>query len=306
MADGSRFCPYCGLHLDASGEPTADTRPDEGRPDDRQEHAGPSTDGPVQGPDLLACARCGAPNSQHRVLCGRCGADLETGDVGVQPRPTTPARSGAPDTGPVEPRSTSRRAWLAVIVLGALIGSAIGAVMWLRAAGGGVDPEEHATFDPALYSGEPEDLQVDRASASSELPPEGSIGYGPAQAIDGDPTTAWNEGADGHGEGEQLRLQFAEPVWVRRLVIRNGYQKDGRTYYDNSRADRLLVHLDGTAYVVDLHDQPGEQAVTLPEPVRARSVTLEVVEAVPGGSYDDLAISEVRVQGWRAEETPSG
>lgn len=261
----------------------------------------------MQGPELLACSRCGAPNSQHRVLCGRCGADLETGDVGVQPRPTTPARSAPPDTGPVEPvPSPSRRAWLVVIVLGALIGSTIGVVMWLRADGGGGGPEDGATFDPALYGGEPEDLRVDRASASSELPPEGSISYGPAQAIDGDPTTAWNEGADGHGEGEHLRLQFAEPVWVRRLVLRNGYQKDGRTYFDNSRVDRLLVRLDGVSYVVDLHDQTGEQAVSFPEPIRATTVTLEVVEAVPGSSYDDLAISEVRVQGWPAQEPSSG
>ncbi len=275
-------------------------RPPPGEP--TRDPAGGTEQGPTQGPELLSCPTCGAPNSPHRVLCGRCGDDLETGESGVAPRPT-PARSTPGGTDELPPtRSRSRRAWVVVVVLGALIGSAIGLVVWLRSDDGGTAADARPAFAPALYTDDPQELQVAQVSASSRLSPEGSISYEPAQAIDGDPTTAWNEGAEGSGEGEQLRLDLTGPSWVERIVLRNGYQKDDRAFFDNARAARVLVRFDAASYVVDLADQVGEQAVTLPEPTLTTSVVVEVVEAIPGQQYDDLAISEIGLIGWPARE----
>lgn len=193
-----------------------------------------------------------------------------------------------------------------MVVLGALVGSAIGLVVWLRAGADGSADEPRPSFDPVVYADDPQALDISRVAASSQLAPEGSISYEPALAVDGDPTTAWNEGAEGSGEGERLQLVLADDSWVRRIVIRNGYQKDGRSFFDNARAARVLLRFDEVAYVVDLADQTGEQAVTLPEPALTGTVTVEVVEAIPGNQYEDLAISEIRVIGWPAREAPSG
>lgn len=297
IEDGSRFCPHCGSHLGLG--------PDRSVPrEDTVRHAGPDEparrEEPV--PELTSCPRCSAPNSPHRVLCGRCGADLQSGETGVAPRPTAhPSPEPGTDEQPPGP-SRSRRAWIVVVVLGALIGSAIGLVVWLRAGADGLGADPEATFDPARHADDPQELQVVEATASSHLDPEGPISYEPSQAVDGDPTTAWNEGADGHGEGEHLRLELGGEAWVRRIVLRNGYQKDDRAFFDNARADRVLVRFDDAAYVVHLHDQLGEQAITLPEPVRTSAVTVEIVEAIPGQQYADLAVSELRLFGWPVQD----
>lgn len=300
IADGSRFCPYCGLHVQAA-------RRDEG-PEGRERRTPSDADVDAEdrrstSPDpseLSECPRCGAPNSARRILCGRCGADLETGAAGVPAR-TAPPRDET-EIAPEEPRS-SRRAWLVVVVLGALIGSAVGLVLWLRGDGVGGAADDPPTFDAAAYPDDPEQLQVVQVSASSQLPPEGSISYEPGLVVDDDPTTAWNEGAEGSGAGESLRLQLAQDSWVTGLVLRNGYQKDEQAYFDNARASRMLVRFgDGTAFVVDVLDRSGAQIVRLPEPVHTATVTLEVLEAVPGGQYQDLAISEVEILGWAVRD----
>lgn len=300
VTDGSRFCPFCGVHLAAGNDRTERTATAD--PTVEVRSASERRPGPDRGSDLLSCPRCSAPNSPHRVLCGRCGADLGSGDTGIPPRPSprapAPTDTGEPDQG----GPPARRSWIVVVVLGALVGSAIGLVVWLRAGADGSADEPRPSFDPVVYADDPQPLDISRVAASSQLAPEGSISYEPALAVDGDPTTAWNEGAEGSGEGERLQLELADDSWVRRIVIRNGYQKDGRSFFDNARAARVLLRFDEVAYVVDLADQTGEQAVTLPEPALTRTVTVEIVEAIPGNQYEDLAISEIRVIGWPGRE----
>lgn len=297
IAEDARFCPFCGLHVAATRPGHDETAIQGGEPADEAD-AGPREErtGSRDPAELASCPRCGAPNSPQRVLCGRCGADLETGSVGVvarAPSPSDPVRDG---------RRSSRRTWLVVVVLGALIGSAVGLVFWSRTDRTPGGAEEVPTFDRAAYPDDTAELQVVQVSASSQLSPEGSISYEPGLAIDGDPRTAWNEGAEGTGEGESLQLQLAQDSWVTALVLRNGYQKDDQTYFDNARASRLLVRFgDGSAFVVEVQDRSGAQIIRLPDPVHTSTVTLEVLDAIPGEHYQDLAISEVSIRGWPAQ-----
>lgn len=299
IAEDARFCPFCGLHVDAT-RPALDDTAIEGHDPVSEADVGPDEGPGTSDPsELASCPRCGAPNSPQRVLCGRCGADLETGSVGV---PARRAPSPSDTEAGRDVRRSSRRTWLVVVILGALIGSAAGLVVWLRTDGTPSGAEEVPTFDPAAYPDDSEDLQVVQVSASSQLSPEGSISYEPGLAIDGDPTTAWNEGSEGSGEGESLQLQLAQDSWVTALVLRNGYQQDEQTYFDNARASRLLVRFgDGSAFVVEVQDRSGAQVVRLPDPVHTSTVTVEVLDAIPGEHYQDLAISEVSIRGWPAQ-----
>ncbi|MFN2556098.1 MAG: hypothetical protein ABR592_04380 [Nitriliruptorales bacterium] len=189
---------------------------------------------------------------------------------------------------------------LVIVTISAIVGTAMGMV-WLR-----IRAEEPAearpSFDREIYPDSPGVLEVAEVSATSTLAPRGSIHYLAELVDDGNPQTAWNEGAEpGRGEGEALTIRLAEPAWVARLVIRNGYQKDQATFFDNARAATLRARFDdGSLYDLVLLDRMGEQAVDLPVPALTRTLVLEVVSAYPGLHYEDLAISEVVVFGWVA------
>lgn len=78
-----------------------------------------------------------------------------------------------------------------------------------------------------------------KARASSVLRPQGGNSYGPENAIDRDPATAWCEGAPGTGEGHwieltlgPLRNQLCEP---RGWAVVPGYAKSAATWKDNAR-----------------------------------------------------------------------
>ena len=122
--------------------------------------------------------------------------------------------------------------------------------------------------------------------------------------VDDDPTTAWN--SDGSqledGVGETIDLFLAEPAWVQRLVIDNGFQRDADTYADNARIRRALLQLDGGEQVTIRLEDLGlqRQAIELPEPVLTTTVRLEVTEAFPGDTYADLAVSDLELHGWTA------
>lgn len=192
---------------------------------------------------------------------------------------------------------------LLVVALAAIVGTAVGAAVLAR--GGGEEPAP--VFDPALYREDPGPLDVREVSASSTLPAEGSIRYRPELVTDGDPATAWNDGADRAGIGEELVLTLPTPAWVDRISFRNGYQKDERTFFDNARVRALRADFDdGSSYELRLADHAGVQAVELPVPALARSVRLEILSVYPGDRYDDLAISEIDLGGWTARGPDRG
>ncbi|HEX2029242.1 MAG TPA: zinc ribbon domain-containing protein [Nitriliruptorales bacterium] len=251
---------------------------------------------PPDGPDLRRCPLCGAANSPRRALCGRCGADLDSG----QAPPTVGASADAEPEGVVGMRERRRwLPWVVVLVAAAVIGTLIGALVYIRF---GLMAGEAATpvFDPAVYPEEPAPLAVSDATASSTKV-EGDVPRDADLAVDGDPATAWAEGAPGPGEGASLHLRLARRSWVEAVVVRNGDQRDDATFSASARASKVLSSFDGRpAFEITLTDVSGEQLVRLPEPQLASLVSLQVLQAVPDGGSDELAISEVVLTGWAA------
>lgn len=78
-------------------------------------------------------------------------------------------------------------------------------------------------------------------TASSSL--KGS--YGPANALDGKPETAWCEGAEGQGAGSWLEIRFKAPVHLDAVQLSGGYFKSAELLAANARPSRVTITLDG-------------------------------------------------------------
>jgi hypothetical protein len=313
---GGRFCRVCGAPLDA-------TEPGRGRPFRAGAGAAPEVEGNettgelprvsrdtalVSGqPDMpmRTCQNCGAPNSSRRELCGRCGADLDTGELAArpEPRPYTPP---APD----EPEVDRVRRWLAPIlaVLGVI------ALVLIGLAVAGLGPFDRGpvvadvAFDEQRYTADPERLTLENIATTSALPDQGGESFSPTQMVDDDPSTAWNSDGGGtgpeHGIGERIDLLLAEPAWITRVIFANGDQRDPDTYAANARVMRAQLTLDGgITFVINLLDDGiGEQAVEFRQPVLTTSLRIEVLEVFRGDTHPDVAISDLAFEGWPTDD----
>jgi hypothetical protein len=124
--------------------------------------------------------------------------------------------------------------------------------------------------------------------------------YHPNYLVDGDPKTAWVEGAKGAGAGEWVRLKLTplEGATQVRLKLRNGYQKSPGLFRANARAKTVTVKVlpGGAAKQVALKDAEGWQDVTVAVPAqKVEAVELRVDEVYPGTKYEDLCLSDAQV-----------
>lgn len=85
------------------------------------------------------------------------------------------------------------------------------------------------------------------AGASSSLAPEGGHSYEPAKALDGEPGTAWCEGAPGDGEGQWLEVRAeapARPGWECAFLdatVVPGLAATPKAYAANGRPRRVKL-----------------------------------------------------------------
>lgn len=139
---------------------------------------------------------------------------------------------------------------------------------------------------------EPTEPVTAELSASSIL--MASKNYYVEWLADNDPQTAWNEGADGI-VGESVTFQFDNPYWLTGFEIQAGFQSSEKTYYNNARPTLVeLAFSDGTTQLYSLEDVMETQYITFPEPVFTQSVTMTILDAVPGEKYEDACITELR------------
>ena len=133
--------------------------------------------------------------------------------------------------------------------------------------------------------------------ATSALPDEGdSYRYSVDMAFDSDPSTAWNEGSDGSGVGEELRIRFDREVEINGIEAMAGYF-DERWFSSNNRVKRLDVELlddSGGAFQhsMSLLDAMEPQRSAF-KPISAREVRFIVKDVYKGSRWNDLAIAEL-------------
>jgi hypothetical protein len=307
---GGRFCRACGAPMDP-------TEPGRGRPMTtgsavRTPHDSETTgelpqvtreSAAVSGMPMRTCPNCGAPNSSRRELCGRCGADLDTGELAARPdpRPFTPPA-------PVEADDDRARRWLAPVL--AVTGVVALVVIVLAFAGLGPFDQgpsiADVAFDEQRYPEDPERLPLANIATLSTLPDQGGESFDPTQMVDDDLSSAWNSDGGGagpeQGVGERIDIELGEPAWIDRMVVANGDQRDPDTYAANARVKRAQLTLDGgITFVINLLDEGiGEQAVDFRQPVLTTTLRIEVLEVFPGDTHPDLAISDLAFEGWTA------
>lgn len=145
-------------------------------------------------------------------------------------------------------------------------------------------------------------LFVSSATASSFLHSERAIHdrYHPNYAFDGDPLSAWNEGAASSGAGEWISANVTptEEVTSLRLRVMNGYQKTPEIFTANARAKSIVVTLlpGNETATISLEDKFDWQEVTIPVTAkRVEKITFTVQEVYEGAKHKDLCLSEIEI-----------
>ena len=264
-----RFCTGCGSAL------SWDERTAQG--------AGGTSGGPS-----FACLECRELNPASRLLCQRCGALLEPAQA---PLPASLA-PGAPW------RWRAPLILLAIVAVGAALAALLGASLRSDGVLSPSDPSDPSAATTARATAAPAPVQVDSrsisASASSELPPDGSVTYSIGNTLDGDTRTAWNShgAVDGNGVGETLTYQFSRPVQLARIALMNGYAKTAELRADNGRIRGVVILTDHRTLKATLSDTTSRQRLDRDFGL-TRKVTLRVTSIYPGARYTDLALTEI-------------
>jgi len=251
-------------------------------------------------PKFVRCNECRAFNEPRALFCSRCGASIYG-----------PTHGGR--------RLKYRRITASGVTMGLalLLGLAVvtfvlySIVTRVLDTGEEIDPYSGQSGTPATVDtkttsttkpgGEtgstlaPIQVRPTAAVASSTLKSTSTRSFGATNLLDGDVTTAWEEGADGPGLGEWVRLEFSEPLVITRLEIANGYQRDEDRFEGNPRVKTMKVEFsDETTILVDLADTTAYQTIA-PTVREVEWVKLVIISVYPGDRWEDTALSEIRV-----------
>jgi Double zinc ribbon len=294
------FCESCGTFLEWKGERQRE-RTGELPEQDTDELSGvPGGGGAAQLPTV--CPRCGEPGKPGLNYCSRCGRPLvrQTADRG-------PTR-WRPAPLPAE-RPWWRSPWVILLALLALV-AGVAFVLWRQdpapvppPATAVVEPPEserpsapaQPSAAPSAPAGAEARLEVAGVTASTVLDPDGDIVYDPRVTLDGDPTTAWNDGVRGTPTGESLEYRFTSPVRVTRIELINGYDKvvsEGDRFAQNARIRTARIRTDDGEMLQQLQDTREPQSVTGQFGPTCR-ITLLVESIYPGEEFEDVALSEI-------------
>lgn len=135
--------------------------------------------------------------------------------------------------------------------------------------------------------------------------------YSVRNLLDGNAATAWVTRAApdpdwGDGDG-QLRIVFKKPVYLKALIIRNGYQKSAALFRQNQRVKTLSINkvlIGGSGFALEnavkLKDRRGSQKISLQKGwspsvnlFRVKALVLRIDAVYPGSKYADLCISGI-------------
>lgn len=143
-------------------------------------------------------------------------------------------------------------------------------------------------------------------SASSFLPAQGKITYNADNVDDGDPATAWCEGARGDGIGEWIQFTLEagpakKEVNFNGITIANGYLKNDSVWGENNRVKTLRFELNGHPVALmklaDSRDLQFFSGGPVKEVRPGDKLRFVIQEVYPGSKYHDTCISDMVLQG---------
>ncbi|CAN5793396.1 hypothetical protein BH23ACT10_BH23ACT10_36630 [soil metagenome] len=270
---GGQFCVACGQPLAAESASTATAVA-------TRERARParSTWLDFQEIRLLACPKCGAPNSAARWQCARCG---ETFDE----RAVEEVLAEIPPTVDEAPVVQSEPApWLGLITV--VAGVAVVAVAVVMLASRGVGPfgsdETAAPVTQATQAGIEQVRASDLAAASGVQ----------RNVADGDTATAW--WMDGEVKDEWIELRLDTSVQIDHLLVWNGDQRDDDSFAAANRVRDVLISFPdvGKRYTARFANVNANFRVDMPDPPVSKRIRIKIL-SVYGGDAERTAISEI-------------
>lgn len=250
--------------------------------------------------DQVRCPQCGVPNEAGALFCSRCGASQN------RPGYTGTRRRRVSLAGFVMAFALLLALAITVFVLYTIVTRVLsptettvdpyagvsGTVATLSTSttgGSGTGTTGGGTAGGSLL------VRPHAATASSTLKATAITDFRPTNLLDGNLASAWNEGADGTGVDEWVRLAFSELIPLARIEIANGYQRDAERFSGNVRIKSIeLEYSDGTTQVVQLLDAQGLQTIK-PAASDTEWIKLTILSVYPTYKWQDAALSEVRV-----------
>lgn len=141
-----------------------------------------------------------------------------------------------------------------------------------------------------------------KASATTNIPPQGGVSYDVKKVSDDLYNTAWVVAGDEVGKNAKVTFTFGpQHVPVTTIIVVNGYVKSSRAYYNNSRPKKMKVTLDGEPIgILNLNDQISAQEFEIPATERVDRemiMEFEILDVYPGKKWDDVAITEIYFDG---------
>lgn len=226
-------------------------------------------------------------------------------------RITSPTKTGVPfqapaPTPPATPASGAAFKYVVIALLALIAGGGI--MAWLNSGAQGPasdNPSVNKSSDgprapsssipvssPGSSPARPQ-LGI-TATASSERTPESGITYRPGNVVDQSLATAWDEGVDGDGVGEWIRLDFEREVRLNRIIITPGYFKTPSIWRQNNRlAGATFYFSDGSSRHFTFPDRMAEQRLDVGG-VRTNWVRMVIDEIYPGSAdAEDTPISNL-------------
>ncbi|MCI4668985.1 MAG: hypothetical protein MRZ79_12700 [Bacteroidia bacterium] len=137
---------------------------------------------------------------------------------------------------------------------------------------------------------------------SSTLPAGKTSNYKAENLHDFKLKTAWVEGKEDYGIGEEIEVSFdfgkMSQLRITSLIIFNGYCKSESTWKANSRVKTFAISVNGTDMgKLHLKDTYLGQRFDIGNFADKVNIKLKILEVYPGSKYKDTAISEINFDG---------
>jgi hypothetical protein len=250
--------------------------------------------------EFLRCSECRAMNEPRALFCSRCGSSLYGQSPGGARRKRERVTAAGAAMGIALLLILAVTTFVLYVIVDRALTSneetspytgqsgtpaTVGTVTTVKA---GDDSNTTITVATTL-------VRPTAVVSSSFLRATSTNNYRATNMVDGDTTTAWNEGVEGPGVGEWVRFELSKPMLLERIEVANGYQKDKERFLGNPRVKTVAVeYSNGTTLLVDLADTQEFQTIAHSQQ-SVDWIKLTIVSVYPGDEWEDAAISEVRI-----------
>lgn len=136
------------------------------------------------------------------------------------------------------------------------------------------------------------EIAVIEATATSEYISTKGNNFSPANLIDHDSTTTWQEGEEDAGIGQQLNFVFDEPAIVSAIRLENGKRTSKEAFYENNRIASFRV-FDDNSVLVEISDSEDVQYILFENPIMQEQVELTLESVFGGTKWNDTCIADI-------------